>query len=324
MGKPDAFQFVVLAITVVTAVVIGSVSPAVRTTLGESATDDESKRSDQWKWWLLVLSAMIVGGVVLISAYLPRMEWNDWDTCTLAISAAMAIYIGSVCESLRSRITDREGDDKANAWNKRKTWFLLPSPLLLALMAMISAFFQRPRWDRLYRDLCTLAITVPLVVYVGMVCQAARTKIAKSTRGDKAKGYWSFLLFSLVVIETGLIGVSLLMVNRVYWVIGAIGTKTMVAMLAFLITVVAMFCFGAFLFVSLRATLRKRWLTTREFMFYVAGAGMIMALPMWVQAKTSVWGDLVETHYIINWSSLFLSLVLLAVIAFHVRRNSRQ
>ena len=54
------------------------------------------------------------------------------------------------------------------------------------------------------------------------------------------------------------------------------------------------------------------------------GAGIIMALPLFVRRKTTRRGDLINTYYNINWSSLFLALVLLTVVAFDIRRMSRQ
>ena len=90
-----------------------------------------------------------------------------------------------------------------------------------------------------------LGITPPMAVSIGSVCQALRKKIADCQGHDHANGRWSSLLASLIFIETVLIGVSLLIVNRVYWSLVQAGTAGLPAMAASLITVVAIFGFGA-------------------------------------------------------------------------------
>jgi len=214
--------------------------------------------------------------------------------------------------------------DKAKGSDKRKSWYLLLSPLIVAGVAMISASI--PRVDPMYWHVSTFAISVAMAVAIGTVCQATLRKIAESERDDKAKGWdkrkwWHLLLPTLIIIETALIGVILLVVIEVYW---GTGSDTIAAMVASLISLVAMSCFVPFLLVHLGKTLRKRRLTTRELMIYVSGAGIFMAMPMSVHYEEHRWGDVIDGNYVVSWFSLCLTLLSLAVVAFFIHRSSRQ
>ncbi len=324
MENPDAIQLVVSVITVAIAAFLGRISRAIRTGLFESKRGDRAEGSDRREWWFVLLSPLIVVGAAFIGASVTQLEQIHWNAITLGISAAMAIRVRLACQSIQKRLAEPGSDVNAKGWERRKWWSILPTPLVLAGVAMIGASVPQPWWHRLYWDVSALGITPPMAVSIGSVCQALRKKIADCQGHDHANGRWSSLLASLIFIETALIGVSLLIVNRVYWSLVQAGTAGLSAMAASLITVVAIFGFGAFLLVTMGKTLRKRWLMTRELLIYASGAGIIMALPLFVRRKTTRWGDLINIYYNINWSSLFLALVLLTVVAFHIRRMSRQ
>jgi hypothetical protein len=87
----------------------------------------------------------------------------------------------------------------------------------------------------------------------------------------------------LIVTSTALIGVSLLSANEIYWRIGLSHNNQLPVMVAFLVSRGMTFAVAVFLLVSLRKTLRTRWLTIEELMTYVAGAGIAMTLPLGVR-----------------------------------------
>src|SRR5271166_6345352 len=112
MATPDAYQLVVSIITVVTAVLIGVLTLDQRMTPCDGSLVDHTRHRDRREFWYMVLAALVIAGIVLFIAYIPALDWIDWNAWTLAISAAMAFYIGSACQSLRSRIAGRESADK--------------------------------------------------------------------------------------------------------------------------------------------------------------------------------------------------------------------
>jgi len=253
MGNQEIGRFVLSAITVALLVFIETVSRAVGTGISKSNSDDKAKFSDQRKWWYLLLSPLIVAGAAMIIASIPGVEPIYWYVSTFAITVAMAVFIGTVCQALQRKIAESERHDKANGSHKRKWWYLL----------------------------------VP----------------------------------ALIVTETALIGLNVLAVMGVVW---GPGRGAIAALGASAISLLAMFCLVSISLVHLGKTLRKRRLTTRELMIYVAGAGIFMAMPMSVHFEEHRWGDVIDGDYVVSWFSFCLTLLSLAVVAFLIHRSSRQ
>ncbi len=70
-------------------------------------------------------------------------------------------------------------------------------------------------------------------------------------------------------------------------------SNRLVGSATFIVSLSAMFCFLGFSLLSLWKTLRKRRLTVRELLVYVAGAGVAMALPNCFCIQSESYADIV-------------------------------
>jgi len=198
---------------------------------------------------------------------------------------------------------------------------LLP-PLFVAGVVTVSTAVWLP--FSIYWDTSTLAVAAAIAIYNGAIWQALLMKLAAIKRAvtveDQQKHQtWYLALWPLIVTETVLVSVSLLLVNRIYWALARLGTNTLIAMAASLISVFAAFAFGAVLLVNLGQSFLNRTLTIRKLVIYVAGSGITMALPLCVRYRTRVYGDLIEGRYAVNWFLLCLSLLSLVAITYRLR-----
>ena len=256
MEKPGFSPLVVLAMTLGLAVITGSTWLVLPATGGKSKFGGKTDNWDQSKWRYLFLAILVaIAGAVMIGEFVTWRGVVYWDTIRALVVAVMAVYLGSVCLGLRTKITQSRRDDKATGRDQRK--------------------------------------------------------------------WWSMLLSLLIVIETALIGVLLMLANQIYW--GSIQTdvKTILATSALLVSRGMMVAVAVFLLVSVRRTLRTRWLTIEEFITYITGTAIIMTLPLCFREVKYTWGDLINVDYGVSWLSILIAAAL-ALIVFLVYRSTRQ
>jgi hypothetical protein len=221
---------------------------------------------------------------------------------------------------------DSNGIEGAHRSGKWKWWLVIVPAMVVTSGEFMNTLLPRP--DGFYREVSILSVTVATTVLIAPVCQSLRTKLAvrkkhEHTGGQNAQKWWYVMLLSLVAIEALFIGISFLLINRIYWQIVVVGARENLAMLGAFVPLVGSYGLGSFLIVSLRKHLRVRRITLRALVTYAAGAAMTLALPFCVRRQEYVWGDLVEGYLTVRWSALgviVLSLALIAGLTLQVRR----
>jgi hypothetical protein len=207
-----------------------------------------------------------------------------------------------------------EGAHRSGHWK----WWLLFVPAMVIVGGALMVTLV-PREDGFYGAVSTLAVSVATTVFIAPVCQSLRTKLAvrkkhEHTKGQDIQRWWYLMLLSLVVaIEAVLIYISLLLINELYWKTVRAGVRENLAMLAAIVPLVASYCVGTFLILSLRKHLRERRITLRGLVVYAAGATLTLALPFCIR-REYWWGHLAVSYLTVRWSALGVSLLSLAVI----------
>jgi hypothetical protein len=141
VGKQDIGRIVLFVLSVAILVVIRTVSRTVRTGISNTVSDANAKRSDKRKWWFWLLSPLLVAGVAMISAFVLRVDPIYRYVSAFAITVAMAISLGTVCQSLLRKIAESEPDGKAKGSHQRKRWYLLLPVLIVTETALIGLIF---------------------------------------------------------------------------------------------------------------------------------------------------------------------------------------
>jgi hypothetical protein len=95
----------------------------------------------------------------------------------------------------------------------------------------------------------------------------------------------------------------------------------MLGSIAFLISILTSISFLCFLLVSLVRILRRRRLTIRELMAYVAGSGVAMALPGCFQVTTLKHRDVAMVDYHANRISYGFAVIAVSLVVFLIHRD---
>jgi hypothetical protein len=100
-------------------------------------------------------------------------------------------------------------------------------------------------------------------------------------------------------------------------------SNRLVGSATFIVSLSAMFFFVGFSFPSLWKTLRKRKLTVRELLVYVAGAGVAMALPNCFYIESERYVHVVVMWWKVRWFSFLMTLLSLALVVFLIHSSSK-
>lgn len=90
------------------------------------------------------------------------------------------------------------------------------------------------------------------------------------------------------------------------------------------VSLVAILHFVGFTLVSLWTTLRRRKLTIRELLLYIAGAGAAMALPACFSSRSEKHGDMVLMWWDVHWFSFFTTSLSLGCVVFLIHRLNKR
>jgi hypothetical protein len=275
------------------------------------AGDRSRPTVESTKWLFILIGPVFVVIAAITNSAIPRLPGLYWDRGALALAAAMSIPIGLSCRSFLAVLSTDAG-----GLTPRRKWFVIPTPMILAAIALTASRVDLPSWvSRIYWHAGIVGIAAPAAVQIGLLCFALKKKVAETRRDEEQSWYWVTLLTYLVVTATALAGLSSFRINRVFREIVEFDANTRRALLGAFIASVDVIGFGLYFTGRAFRMWRRTPPSLAEVLLYVVAAGIIARLPLAIAERQTSSGNLVDVYYTVNFIGLGFGVVLLASVA---------